>query len=46
MTKESRLYAEKMFVSFEHDEVTNPKHYYNGSKRQLCSRAKRQEDYH
>ena len=27
MTKESRLYAEKMFVSFEHDEVTNPKHY-------------------
>ena len=27
MTKESRLCTEKMFVSFEHDEVTNPKHY-------------------
>ena len=25
MTKESRLYAERLFV--EHDEVTNPKHY-------------------
>ena len=27
MTKESRLCTEKMFVSFEHDEATNPKHY-------------------
>ena len=35
MTKESRLYAEKMFVSFEHDEVTNPKHY-QGSNGNTC----------
>ena len=27
MTKESRLCTEKMFVSFEHDKVTNPSHY-------------------
>ena len=27
MTEEIRLCTEKMFVSFEHDEATNPKHY-------------------
>ena len=27
MTKESKLYTERLFIPFEHDEVTNPKHY-------------------